>query len=199
MYFLQGVSDLVGVADVRSGGKPHAKPRKCPACSGTGQKVMVDMFNRAIRITCGDCNGQKTILPSKDKCKKCKGAKVVDEKKTLEFWIEKGMEEGVQIVLEGEADQEPGKETGDVVFVLVEKHHPVFERLGPNVRAKLHITLREALCGFDKVVLTTLDGRGLRINHPPGKVIRPKDTYKIVGEGMPVGKKSDEKGDLFLE
>lgn len=110
------------------------------------------------------------------------------------------MEEGDKIVLKGEADQEPGKETGDVIFVLAEKEHPVFTRVGPDLKATLKITLEEALCGFEKVILTTLDGRGLKYSHPGrSKVIRPKDVFKIPGEGMPLGKKSDSKGDLYLD
>jgi len=51
------------------------------------------------------------------------------------------------------------------------------------------------------VILTTLDGRGLKYTHKVagGQVIRPKEIFKIVGEGMPIGKKSDEKGDLYLD
>ena len=185
----------------RSGGKSGAKPKKCPGCSGTGQKLSVDMFNRPSRIICGDCSGSGSILHVKDRCKKCKGTKLTEEKKLLDFWIEKGMHDGDQIVLKGEADQEPGKETGDVIFVLSEKDHEVFNRIGPNLQATLHITLKEALCGFSRVILTTLDGRGLSYTHTPtnGKIIRPKDIFKIVGEGMPIGKKSDEKGDLYLD
>jgi DnaJ family protein A protein 2 len=162
---------------------------------------MVGMFNQPARVICSDCHGSGTIIGVKDRCKKCKGEKLVEEKKLLEFWIERGMDEGDHIVLKGEADQEPGKETGDVVFVIVEKDHPVFTRIGPDLRATLYITLQEALCGFSRVILTTLDGRGLSYTHKVthGQVIRPKDIFKIVGEGMPVGKKSDAKGDLYLD
>ena len=127
--------------------------------------------------------------------------KVIDEKKQLDFWIEKGMEEGDTVVLTGEADQEPGMETGDAVFVVSEKPHPVFNRFGPDLKATLHITLAEALCGFSRVILTTLDGRALKYTSPAtkGQVIRPNDILKIVGEGMPVGKKSDAKGNLYLD
>jgi len=184
----------------RSGGKPGAKPKKCPACSGSGQKVAVDMYNRFSQVICGDCSGTGTLLHAKDRCKKCKGKMLVEEKKPLEFWIERGMEEGDKIVLKGEADQEPGKETGDVIFVLVEKEHPIFTRVGADLKATLKSTLEEALCGFEKVILTTLDGRGLKYTHPGrGKVIRPKDVFKIPGEGMPLGKKSVSKGDLYLD
>lgn len=185
---------------IRSGGKPGAKPKKCPACSGSGQKVAVDMYNRFSQVVCGDCSGTGALLHTKDRCKKCKGKTLVEEKKPLEFWIERGMEEGDRIVLKGEADQEPGKETGDVIFVLAEKEHPVFTRVGTDLKATLKITLEEALCGFEKVILTTLDGRGLKYTHPGrGQVIRPRDVFKIPGEGMPLGKKSDAKGDLYLD
>ena len=178
-----------------------AKQKKCPACSGSGQKIVVDMFNRPARVICGDCSGSGSILRAKDNCKKCKGTKLTEEKKLLEFWIDRGMEDGDRIVIKGEADQEPGKETGDVIFVLREKDHPVFTRMGPDLKATLNITLEEALCGFSRVILTTLDGRGLKYTHKVtgGKVIRPKEIFKIVGEGMPIGKKSDEKGDLYLD
>ena len=159
------------------------------------------MFNRPARVMCGDCSGSGTIFHAKDRCKKCKGTKLTEEKKLLEFWIDRGMEDEDRITLKGEADQEPGKETGDAVFVLSEKDHPVFTRMGPDLKATLNITLEEALCGFSRVILTTLDGRGLKYTHKVtgGQVIRPKEIFKIVGEGMPIGKKSDEKGDLYLD
>jgi DnaJ homolog subfamily A member 2 len=158
------------------------------------------MYNRLSQVVCGDCNGTGSIIHAKDRCKKCKGKTLTEEKKPLEFWIEKGMAEGDKIVLKGEADQEPNKETGDVIFVLVEKDHPVYTRIGSDLKATLQITLEEALCGFSKVILTTLDGRGLRYTHPgKGQIIRPKDIFKIAGEGMPLGKKSDAKGDLYLD
>ena len=119
----------------------------------------------------------------------------------LEFWIERGMMEGERIVLQGEADEEPGKKTGDVIFVIAEKVHPVFRRRGPNLHATFQISLAEALCGFSRVIITTLDGRGLKYTHTveTGKVIRPGEVFKIPGEGMPLGKKSDRKGDLYLK
>jgi DnaJ homolog subfamily A member 2 len=159
------------------------------------------MSRHATRVSCGDCEGTGKWLRVKDRCKKCKGKRLIEEKKMLEFWIERGMEGGEHIVLKGEADQVPGKETGDAVFVINETRHPVFTRLGHDLKATLHITLAEAVCGFSRVILTTLDGRGLKYTRSvtDGQVIKPKDIFKIVGEGMPVGKKSDEKGDLYLD
>ena len=185
----------------RNGAKPGAKPKRCPACSGSGQKVMAHMFGPRTRIICPDCSGSGSLLHTKDRCKKCKGTKLVEEKKPLDFWIKRGMEDGDKIVLKGEADQEPNKETGDVIFVVDEQRHPVFIRLGRDLKATLKVSLEEALCGFARVILTTLDGRGLSYTHRVEEkgIIRPKDIFKIVGEGMPLGKNSDGKGDLYLD
>ncbi|KAK3060876.1 DnaJ-like protein xdj1, partial [Teratosphaeriaceae sp. CCFEE 6253] len=65
--------------------------------------------------------------------------------------------------------------------------------------APLEISLVEALTGFNRVVLTHLDGRGiqLHVQQPQGQVLRPDEILKIPGEGMPL-KRADTKGDLYL-
>ena len=61
------------------------------------------------------------------------------------------------------------------------------------------MTLAEALCGFSRVVLNHLDGRGLHLQHPQpiARVLEPGQVIKVVGEGMPY-KKNEMKGDLYL-
>lgn len=43
-----------------------------------------------------------------------------------------------------------------------------------------------------------MDGRGIKVSSPPGRIIRPEDTIILRGEGMPVFKQPDQKGDLFV-
>ena len=107
--------------------------------------------------------------------------------------------EGDRIVLEGEGDQVPDQEPGDIVFGLVQTKHDVFTRSGADLSAEIEITLAEALCGFSKVVIKHLDGRGLHIQHPQpaARVLEPGQVIKVAGEGMP-HKKSEQKGDLYL-
>ena len=107
--------------------------------------------------------------------------------------------EGDKIILEGEADQIPDQEPGDIIFGLVQTEHKVFRRAGADLLAEIEITLAEALCGFSRVVVKHLDGRGLHIQHPQSKarVLEPGQVIKVVGEGMPQ-KKSELKGDLYL-
>lgn len=115
----------------------------------------------------------------------------------LEIYIPRGSKEGDKIVLEGEADEAPDVETGDIVMVLEEKEHDVFGRAGADLTAPLNISLADALTGFSRVVVKHLDGRGIHITHPRGKVLRPGQVLKVKGEGMPY-KKGDAKGDLYL-
>jgi DnaJ homolog subfamily A member 2 len=60
------------------------------------------------------------------------------------------------------------------------------------------ITLSEALLGFSRIILTHLDGRGVKMTSPPGKIIKPQDSIVLRGEGMPVYRRPDEKGDLYV-
>lgn len=137
-------------------------------------------------------------MREKDKCKKCKGVKVVNEKKVMEIFIEKGMRNGEKIPMKGEGDQQPGVEAGDVVLVLQQKPHALFERSGADLACKITITLVEALCGFSKILITHLDGRGIHVEQPAGKVIKPGQVMKITGEGMPHYKRPIDKGDLYI-
>lgn len=107
--------------------------------------------------------------------------------------------EGDKIVLEGEADQVPGQEPGDIVFNLVQTEHTVFSRAGADLSANIEVTLAEGLCGFSRVVIKHLDGRGIHIQHPQAtaRVLEPGQIIKVKGEGMPY-KKNELKGDLYL-
>ena len=107
--------------------------------------------------------------------------------------------EGDRISLEGEADQVPDQEPGDIVFRLVQTEHETFRRAGADLSAEIEITLAESLCGFSRVVVKHLDGRGLHIQHPQpnASVLEPGQVIKVLGEGMPY-KKSELKGNLYL-
>ena len=113
-------------------------------------------------------------------------------------WLTSGRD-GEQIRLEGEADQVPEQEPGDIVFTLQQAEHKVFERKGADILATIDVTLAEALCGFSRVVIKHLDGRGIHVRHPqaPARVMEPNQVIKITGEGMPQ-KRSESKGDLYL-
>lgn len=184
-----------------SGGKEKAKPASCERCKGHGMVEAIRQIGpgmmRRETVLCDHCTGSGKVYKEKDRCKKCKGKRTTQEKKALEIYIPRGSMQGERIVLEGEADQYPDQIPGDIIFTLVEEPHDVFSRLGNDLSAELTVSLSEALTGFNRVVLKHLDGRGIQLNRPRGKILRPVDCIKIPGEGMPV-KRGDAKGDLYL-
>lgn len=78
------------------------------------------------------------------------------------------MKDGQKILFHGEGDQEPELEPGDVIIVLDQKDHSVFQRRGHDLIMKLKIQLSEALCGFKKTI-KTLDDRVLVISSKSGE------------------------------
>lgn len=86
---------------------------------------------------------------------------------------------------------------GDVVIVLQQEAHDVFQRSGDNLVIKHKINLVESLCGF-QLVITHLDGRKVVLNHPANDPIAP-ETYRCVkGQGM-INMKTHESGDLIIQ
>ncbi|KAG8768910.1 hypothetical protein FRC15_004867 [Serendipita sp. 397] len=198
-----------------TGGKSGTRPKECSRCEGEG----VVMTTRAVgsatvgfaRVTCPQCKGSGKTYKEKDRCKKCKGEKVTKEKKRIDLEIQPGMPDGHKIVFSGEGDQEPEMAAGDIVFVLSQKPHDAFERAGADLLAHIRITLSEALLGFERVILTHLDGRGIRFDsrrEGARKIYKSGDSVIIRGEGMPIwkkemaGRKSTSepvaRGDLFV-
>jgi len=183
------------------GGKDGAV-QTCNGCHGNGVKVIVRQLGpgmiQQMQTVCPDCSGKGEIIREKDRCKTCMGKKVVRERKILEVHIDKGMKDGQKVTFNGEGDQEPGIEPGDIVIVLDEKEHPVFKRNGVDLAIEMDVKLVEALCGFEKLV-TTLDDRTLIVQNFISDIIKPKDVKCIMNEGMPILRDPYSKGRLIIQ
>ncbi|PWA30531.1 hypothetical protein CCH79_00015260, partial [Gambusia affinis] len=183
------------------GGKKGAL-EKCSTCKGRGVQIRVQQIGPGMiqqtQSMCHDCQGQGEKFNAKDRCKNCNGHKLERKKKILEVHIDKGMKDGQKITFHGEGDQEPGLEPGDVVIVLDQKEHPLFQRQGDDLVMKMNIKLAEALCGFRKTV-RTLDNRSLIISTMPGEVIKHNDIKCVQNEGMPIHRDPYERGMLIIQ
>ncbi|CAH1126906.1 unnamed protein product [Ceutorhynchus assimilis] len=183
------------------GGKKGAV-EQCPTCRGFGMQVQVQQLApgmlQQIQTVCVECRGQGERINPRDRCKQCQGKKVVRDRKILEVHVDKGMVDGQKIIFNGEGDQEPELEAGDIIIVLDEKEHPVYKRNGSDLILRLEIQLVEALCGFQKII-KTLDDRDLLITQLPGEVIKHGDVKCIQLEGMPRYKNPFEKGRLIVQ
>lgn len=192
-----------------SGVKKNAMSKPCTSCEGKGSTIKIKRVGPGlvtqVMADCSKCKGEGKIYRSKDLCKKCKGTKVTEETKMLEFEIKKGSRSGESVVLKEESDEYPGKQTGDIILTFHCKPHSRFTRKGNDLYCHYKIPLVDALCGFSKIMVEHLDGRYIKLTTPKGKVIRPGDFIKIDNEGMPI--KEDElswfskttKGSLFIE
>lgn len=184
--------------------------KQCITCHGEGSVRKIKRVGPGLvaqeYVECTTCQGTGKIYRTKDKCKLCKGTRIIEETKILEFEIPKGSPEHGIIAKKGESDQYPGKTAGDVVLEYKCKPNDVFERQGDDLYTRINIPLVDALCGFSKLVAVHLDGRGIKIETPAGKVVRPGDYIKLAGEGMPKAENkkswfssSSSKGDLYVE
>ncbi|KAF0992716.1 hypothetical protein HZS_1328 [Henneguya salminicola] len=182
------------------GGKSGAVDQ-CIMCKGTGKRVQIVQLGpgmiQQLCSTCNNCAGTGQLIREQDKCKTCHAQKVVQEKTLVRIEILKGSRNKQQIVKTGYSDQSPSCETGDLVFVLIEKPHPIFTRRGDDLIMSMNINLREALTGMSRTI-QTLDDRILHIQTKPGEVIAPGVAKSIYNEGMPRKSNSFEKGLMIV-
>jgi DnaJ family protein A protein 2 len=126
---------------------------ECSGCRGQGRRIEMRQISPGFVtqqvMTCPQCQGQGKTVDPKFKCGSCKGKRVVTDVTTLEIHVDKGMRDRQKIVFEGEADEKPDQLPGDIVFVLQQKPHDVFERDGDNLFMKKKINLLEALTGVE--------------------------------------------------
>jgi len=108
----------------------------------------------------------------------------VAEKKLFSIEVEPGMKTGDTKVYENEGEQHIDAIQGDITFIIEQKVHPTFKRVGDNLYVNLDIELQEALLGFSKTI-THLDGHLVTVTSLPNEIIQPFSWKIIPNEGMP--------------
>jgi len=89
-------------------------------------------------------------------------------------------------------------EAGDIIFVIKQKPHALFQRQGADLYIEKDIKLIEALSGTT-FAITHLDSRHIIVSTKPQTVIKPGDTLMVADEGMPVYQRSYERGNLYVK
>jgi DnaJ family protein A protein 2 len=175
---------------------------QCVSCNGRGVKIVTQQLGPGMisqsQSVCNICRGSGKSIRPQDRCPSCSGEKTVPEEKIVEVHVEKGMKNGDKIVLYGEADEEPGVPTGNIMFIIRQKPHTTFQREGHDLITVKKILLVDALCGFEQII-THLDGRVLLLKSQPGEVIKPEEIKEIRSEGMPIHKTPYQKGNLYVK
>ena len=135
--------------------------QRCISCGGNGVKVeavRMGVVVQKIQTQCNMCMGLG------------KSCGFSYEKRDVEVYIPRGAPEGHRVCCRGMSDELPDGDPGDLIFVLRQLPHPVFERKNEDLYMTRSISLIEALGGF-AIEVTHLDARRLLIKSPQDQVL----------------------------
>lgn len=127
-------------------------------------------------------------------CEQCPNVKYEREGYFVTVDIEKGMQDGQEVVFYEDGEPIIDGEPGDLKFRIRTAPHDRFRRDGNDLHLTVNISLVEALVGFEKSI-KHLDDHDIDIGSKG--ITKPKEVRKIKGEGMPVHF-STKKGDLYV-
>ena len=119
--------------------------------------------------------------------------------KILKIDVKPGSKEGTTITFPKEGDERRGVIPADIVFVLKDHPHELYQRDSNNdLIYTIKINLREALIGETKYVIPTLSSDRKLYFDSGGCVINPKFTKTFPGEGLPHPEQDGKCGNLLL-
>ncbi len=175
-----------------SGAKPGTSPKKCSACSGSGQ-VTRNAGGFAFAQACSTCHGSGQIIEAKDPA--CAGTGVITETRAVTARIPAGIKNNATLRLKGKGEAgAKGGEAGDLFITIKVKEDQIFKRDGDNVRIDLPVRFDEAVFG-SQISIPVPGGSTVTLKIPAntqnGKIFRVKN------QGMPKGNNS--RGDLLVK
>ncbi|KAL6515934.1 DnaJ protein erdj3b [Orobanche gracilis] len=127
-------------------------------------------------------------------CEQCPNIKYEREGDFITVDIEKGMQDGQEVVFYEDGEPIVDGEAGDLKFRIRTAPHDRFRREGNDLHTRITITLVQALVGFEKTI-KHLDNHLVDISSKG--ITKPKEVRKFKGEGMPLHF-SNKKGDLYV-
>ncbi len=178
------VSKYVPCKTCNGSGARDGKTETCPHCHGTGvvvetKRTMLGMMQT--QSACPQCGGEGRIV--KDKCHDCHGDGIVKSDEIITINIPAGVQDGMQLAMQGQGNAAPrGGIAGDLIVLVEELPHEIFERQDANLYYNAFITFSEAALGAT-VEIPTLGGKvKIKIDPgtPSGRVVR------LRGKGLPV-------------
>lgn len=178
-----------------NGAKDSGSIQNCGTCGGSGQvrRVQSTFLGQMQTVsTCPTCNGAGSNITNK--CGSCKGEGRVFGEETVTLNIPAGVQEGMELRMEGKGNAgERGGMQGDLRVLIEEEPHAELQRDGLNVAYELHISFPDAVFGTDATV-PTIDGKA-KIKIPAGT--QSGKIFRLKGKGFP-SVQSYEKGDQLI-
>ncbi|UJR14804.1 hypothetical protein I4U23_001791 [Adineta vaga] len=124
----------------------------------------------------------------------------VKDEKVLEIQIKPGWKEGTKITFENEGDEgDQYTIAGDIVFIIRDKPHPLFERSNSDIIFRVKVTLKQALLGTLLVIPfldSTLPSYQLRTYQ---EILTPQTEKRFPNQGLPYPKDLTKRGDLIVK
>ena len=168
----------------------------CGTCNGHGiitreQMTPVGIF--IVQEMCYECNGDGNTVANK--CVSCSGAGTVLSEVSNSISIPAGVEDGMELGVEGGGHSIKDGIDGMLIVVITEIPHQHFKRTVTEIRLVKKIHYTDLILGT-KLDIETIDGKTLRITIEPGTQIG--DVLRIQGKGM-VRLMEPGRGDMFID
>lgn len=138
------------------------------------------------------------IMDEKKKCKKCKGKKTAEVDKKVEISVESGCPSDNVIKFNGEGNEIPDAEAGDLMVKVSVRKHKIYTRAGADLVIEKEITLKQSLLGFN-FTLKYLDGKDFVVSTVPGEVIEYGVIKSVKGKGLPYYRDPMSHGNLIIK
>jgi len=156
----------------------------CTQCQGRGQvrRVQQSMLGQFVNIaTCPRCGGDGKVF--KEPCKTCGGDGRASMTETISVKVPAGVANGNFIPLRGMGDSGPrGGPAGDLIVLIEEKEHAIFERDGDDLHLDVPINFATSALG-GSVEVPMLDGTKGKLEVPAGTP--SGQVLRMRGKGIP--------------
>ena len=165
------------------GAASSADIKTCPRCHGTGMITRVQqtiLGQMQTSSPCPECGGtgEKITNP----CRRCNGAGIVKSSEEISFKIPAGVQEGMQLTVQGRGNAAPhGGVNGDLLVVIEEENTTELVREGNDLIYTLYISIPDAVLGCTAEV-PGVDGR-FNVQIEPGT--QPGKVLRLRGKGLP--------------
>jgi len=114
--------------------------------------------------------------------------------------VKKGWKDGTKVRYPQEANEEYAKLPGDIVFIIKSKPHSTFERDNEHLIYTQNIELHEALNGDEKQFAIPMLNSNQKVSLRVGNaIIAPGMERRISGQGLPLQKQPNVRGDLIVK
>lgn len=182
-------------------GSADGERHKCLKCGGLGiitvRRQMGPMVQQ-FQTQCDQCGGKGSTIPHK--CKLCSGSGTQRAGRHYKVYVEPGTPRHHPHVLEGEGDQNPEWEPGNlnVVFEEDSRNNWGYRRIGIHLYRTEVLSAKEASGAGWSREIATFDDESVVLLRKKGEVVLDGHVDVLKGHGMPILNDDGEYGNLYV-